>query len=105
MSTCPVIHGEEGPKLDFGGTTPYEDYVHASVLHTLQKQASDDPREMSFLVITQIMELYFGLLVFEWGGRRSGSCGPTTCARPCAPCAAASCTCTASAPRGGRSPG
>src|SRR5215213_868120 len=67
MSTCPVIHGgEEGPKLDFGGTTPYEDYVHASVLHTLQKQASDDPREMSFLVITQIMELYFGLLVFEW---------------------------------------
>lgn len=67
MSTCPVIHGgEEGPKLDFGGTTPYEDYVHASVLHTLQQQASDDPREMSFLVITQIMELYFGLLVFEW---------------------------------------
>src|SRR4051794_13634255 len=41
MSTCPVIHGEEGPKLDFGGTTPYEDYVHASVLHTLQQQASD----------------------------------------------------------------
>lgn len=67
MSTCPVIHsGEEAPKLDFGGTTPYEDYVHASVLHTLQKQASDDPREMSFLVITQIMELYFGLLCFEW---------------------------------------
>jgi len=67
MSTCPVVHGgEEVPKLDFGGTTPYEDYVHASVLHTLQKQASDDPREMSFLVITQIMELYFGLLVFEW---------------------------------------
>src|SRR3954465_13259218 len=59
--SCPV-----SPKLDFGGTTPYEDYVHASVLHTLQKQASDDPREMSFLVITQIMELYFGLLVFEW---------------------------------------
>jgi tryptophan 2,3-dioxygenase len=60
------MHGEDAPKLDFGGTTPYEDYVHASVLHTLQKQASDDPREMSFLVITQIMELYFGLLCFEW---------------------------------------
>jgi tryptophan 2,3-dioxygenase len=58
---CPVA-----PKLDFGGTTPYEDYVHASVLHSLQKQASDDPREMSFLVITQVMELYFGLLCFEW---------------------------------------
>ncbi|MBB4968933.1 tryptophan 2,3-dioxygenase [Saccharothrix violaceirubra] len=59
--SCPVA-----PKLDFGGTTPYEDYVHASVLHSLQKQASDDPREMSFLVITQVMELYFGLLCFEW---------------------------------------
>lgn len=57
---------DDAPKLDFGGTTPYEDYVHASVLHTLQKQASDDPREMSFLVITQVMELYFGLLCFEW---------------------------------------
>ncbi|MFI6101005.1 tryptophan 2,3-dioxygenase [Lentzea sp. NPDC051213] len=59
--SCPV-----SPKLDFGGTTPYEDYVHASVLHTLQQQWSKDPREMSFLVITQVMELYFGLLCFEW---------------------------------------
>jgi len=59
--TCPV-----SPKLDFGGTTPYEDYVHASVLHSLQQQWSKDPREMSFLVITQVMELYFGLLCFEW---------------------------------------
>lgn len=59
--SCPV-----SPKLDFGGTTPYEDYVHASVLHDLQRQWSDDPREMSFLVITQVMELYFGLLCFEW---------------------------------------
>ncbi|CAL9654385.1 Tryptophan 2,3-dioxygenase [Actinosynnema sp. ALI-1.44] len=58
---CPVA-----PKLDFGGTTPYEDYVHASVLHSLQQQWSKDPREMSFLVITQVMELYFGLLCFEW---------------------------------------
>ncbi|MBP2473008.1 tryptophan 2,3-dioxygenase [Crossiella equi] len=60
---CPVM-GD--PKLDFGGTTPYEDYVHASVLHSLQQRWSDDPGEMSFLVITQIMELYFGLLCFEW---------------------------------------
>jgi len=58
---CPVA-----PKLDFGGTTPYEEYVHASVLHSLQRQWSQDPREMSFLVITQVMELYFGLLCFEW---------------------------------------
>ncbi|WP_189132734.1 tryptophan 2,3-dioxygenase [Wenjunlia tyrosinilytica] len=54
------------PRLDFGGTTPYEDYVHASVLHSLQKTVTKDPREMSFLVITQVMELYFTLLVFEW---------------------------------------
>jgi tryptophan 2,3-dioxygenase len=56
----------EVPRLDFGGTTPYEDYVHATDLHRLQQLWSDDPREMSFLVITQIMELYFGLLCFEW---------------------------------------
>lgn len=60
---CPVT---AEPKLDFGGTTPYEDYVHASVLHSLQQRWSTDPGEMSFLVITQIMELYFGLLCFEW---------------------------------------
>ncbi len=54
------------PNLDFAGTTPYEDYVHASVLHSLQQRWSSDPGEMSFLVITQIMELYFGLLCFEW---------------------------------------
>ncbi|WP_229373371.1 tryptophan 2,3-dioxygenase [Umezawaea beigongshangensis] len=62
--TCPGT--SSAPKLDFGGTTPYEDYVHASALHTLQRQWSDDPREMSFLMITQVMELYFGLLAFEW---------------------------------------
>ncbi|MGO1056018.1 tryptophan 2,3-dioxygenase [Crossiella sp. CA198] len=60
---CPIM---AEPKLDFGGTTPYEDYVHASVLHSLQQRWSTDPGEMSFLVITQIMELYFGLLCFEW---------------------------------------
>ncbi|MGW0522062.1 tryptophan 2,3-dioxygenase [Crossiella sp. NPDC003009] len=60
---CPIM---AEPKLDFGGTTPYEDYVHASVLHSLQQRWSSDPGEMSFLVITQIMELYFGLLCFEW---------------------------------------
>ena len=63
-SGCP-FHPTEEPKLDFGGTTPYEDYVHASTLHALQKPVTDEPLEMSFLVITQIMELYFGLLVFD----------------------------------------
>lgn len=56
--------GDE-PKLDFGGTTPYEDYVHASVLHSLQRPATAEPLEMSFLIVTQVMELYFGLVAFE----------------------------------------
>ena len=51
--------------LDFGGTTPYEDYVHASVLHSLQHPVTREPLEMSFLVVTQVMELYFGLIGFE----------------------------------------
>lgn len=63
---CPVMADPAAPKLDFGGTTPYEDYVHASVLHSLQKTVTKDPLEMSFLVITQVMELYFGLITFEW---------------------------------------
>ncbi|MEV0407413.1 tryptophan 2,3-dioxygenase family protein [Actinoallomurus sp. NPDC050550] len=64
-SGCPVLHSADEPKLDFGGTTPYEDYVHASTLHALQRPVTDEPLEMSFLVVTQVMELYFGLLVFD----------------------------------------
>lgn len=65
-SGCPVSSpaGDE-PKLDFGGTTPYEDYVHASVLHSLQRPVTAEPLEMSFLVGTQVMELYLGLMAFE----------------------------------------
>lgn len=81
-SGCPVPHSgadstdsaggarADEPKLDFGGTTPYEDYVHASVLHALQRPATSDPLEMSFLVVTQVMELYFGLLAFDLRGAR-----------------------------------
>src|SRR5262249_11198106 len=62
-SGCPVSHvAGDAPKLDFGGTTPYEDYVHAATLHALQQPVTSDPLERSFLVITQVMELYFGLL-------------------------------------------
>ncbi|MFL6056973.1 MAG: tryptophan 2,3-dioxygenase [Actinoallomurus sp.] len=64
LSGCPVLHCDE-PKLDFGGTTPYEDYVHASTLHALQRPVTGDPLEMSFLVVTQVMELYFDLLAFD----------------------------------------
>ncbi|MFJ6211828.1 tryptophan 2,3-dioxygenase [Streptomyces sp. NPDC092296] len=54
------------PTLEFAGTTPYEEYVHASVLAQLQQPLSDDPGELAFLVTTQVMELWFVLLVHEW---------------------------------------
>ncbi|KPC62943.1 tryptophan 2,3-dioxygenase [Streptomyces chattanoogensis] len=47
-------------------TTPYEDYVKASVLTHLQQPLSDDPGEMAFLVTTQVMELWFTVIVHEW---------------------------------------
>jgi tryptophan 2,3-dioxygenase len=58
--------GAETPNLDFEGTTPYEDYVQADVLTHLQHPLSDDPGEMVFLVTTQVMELWFTVLVHEW---------------------------------------
>ena len=48
------------------GTTPYEDYVQADVLTHLQHPLSDDPGEMVFLVTTQVMELWFTVIVHEW---------------------------------------
>ncbi|NUR83160.1 MAG: tryptophan 2,3-dioxygenase [Nonomuraea sp.] len=53
------------PTLDFGSRTPYDAYVRTDVLHRLQRPLSDDAGEMSFLVITQVMELYFNLIAFE----------------------------------------
>ena len=53
------------PALDFAERVPYDTYVRASTLHRLQKPLSDDPGEMSFLVVSQIMELYFNLTCFE----------------------------------------
>lgn len=53
------------PTLEFDRRVPYDQYVHASTLHTLQQPLSDDPGEMSFLMISQVMELYFGLIRYE----------------------------------------
>ena len=53
------------PILEFTGRTPYDAYVRASTLHQLQQPLTDEPGEMSFLMISQIMELYFGLVCFE----------------------------------------
>ncbi|OMI39116.1 tryptophan 2,3-dioxygenase family protein [Streptomyces sparsogenes] len=68
MSHQPAPYEAEpdAPNLDFQGTTPYEDYVQASVLTHLQHPLSDDPGEMAFLVTTQVMELWFTVIVHEW---------------------------------------
>ena len=69
MSTTtpdPEATGADSPHLDFEGTTPYEDYVQADVLTHLQHLRSDDPGEMAFLVTTQVMELWFTVIVHEW---------------------------------------
>ena len=62
----PVPSDPDTPHLDFQGTTPYEDYVQADVLTHLQHPRSDDPGEMVFLVTTQVMELWFTVIVHEW---------------------------------------
>ncbi|MDT0445083.1 tryptophan 2,3-dioxygenase [Streptomyces johnsoniae] len=55
------------PVTDFGqNETPYERYVQADVLTHLQRPLTDDPGEMAFLVTTQVMELWFTVLVHEW---------------------------------------
>ncbi|MFH8798001.1 tryptophan 2,3-dioxygenase [Streptomyces sp. NPDC017936] len=50
----------------FPGASPYDGYVQASVLNTLQHPLTDAPDEMGFLVTTQVMELWFTLIVHEW---------------------------------------
>ncbi|MGW8849998.1 tryptophan 2,3-dioxygenase family protein [Streptomyces xiamenensis] len=54
------------PTLHYDGSTPYEDYVRAEVLTHLQRPLSKDPGEMAFLVTTQVMELWFTVIVHEW---------------------------------------
>ena len=56
----------QAPKVEFEDTTPYDAYVRASTLATLQRTATDEPGEYMFLVLSQIMELYFNLIAFEW---------------------------------------
>lgn len=54
------------PLLTFEEGTPYDSYVGATTLATMQTLFTDEPAEMPFLVVSQIMELYFGLICFEW---------------------------------------
>jgi tryptophan 2,3-dioxygenase len=54
------------PNLEFANGTPYDEYVAAQALHGLQRPVTDVPEERAFLVTTQVMELYFGLIRSEW---------------------------------------
>ncbi|MFF8868457.1 tryptophan 2,3-dioxygenase [Streptomyces sp. NPDC015139] len=57
----------EDPLLrPFPGSSPYDDYVHADVLNHLQNPLTDAADEMSFLITTQVMELWFTLTAHEW---------------------------------------
>lgn len=48
----------------------YEDYAELRTLLTLQHPRTDAPAELSFIVVTQVMELYFTLLRHEWESAR-----------------------------------
>ncbi|MFI5972435.1 tryptophan 2,3-dioxygenase [Streptomyces sp. NPDC051452] len=50
----------------FAGASPYDTYVRASVLNTLQHPLTEAPDEMGFVVTTQVMELWLTLIVHEW---------------------------------------
>ncbi|MFE0672981.1 tryptophan 2,3-dioxygenase [Streptomyces sp. NPDC058867] len=50
----------------FDGPSPYDTYVRASVLNHLQQPLTEAPDEMGFVVTTQVMELWFTLIVHEW---------------------------------------
>jgi tryptophan 2,3-dioxygenase len=49
----------------------YEDYAALRALLSLQQPRTDAPAELSFLIVTQVMELYFTLLRHEWELARS----------------------------------
>ncbi|MGY1616020.1 tryptophan 2,3-dioxygenase [Geodermatophilus sp. SYSU D00691] len=58
--------GPAEPILEFAEATPYEQYVGVRQLQALVRTVTDHPAEPSFLVVTQVMELWFTLLRREW---------------------------------------
>lgn len=54
------------PTVDFAAATPHEEYVGVRQLQALVRTVTDHPAEPSFLVVTQVMELWFILLRREW---------------------------------------
>ena len=70
--------GEAGaPNLDYAGRTPYVVYTESDVLAGLVHPQTSEPLEVTFIVVTQIMELHFNLLIHD-GGWRFGRCSMTT---------------------------
>lgn len=66
-SAAPPLADDPDPLTQpFPGASPYDTYVRASVLNTLQHPLTEAPDEMGFLVTTQVMELWFTLTVHEW---------------------------------------
>jgi tryptophan 2,3-dioxygenase len=58
--------GPAEPIVEFAAVTPYEQYVGVRQLQALVRPVTDSPAEPAFLVVTQIMELWFILLRREW---------------------------------------
>jgi tryptophan 2,3-dioxygenase len=54
------------PTVEFAEATPYEEYVGVRQLTELVRPVTDHPAEPAFLVVTQVMELWFLLLRREW---------------------------------------
>jgi tryptophan 2,3-dioxygenase len=54
------------PVVEFAEATPYEQYVGVRQLQALVRPITDHPAEPAFLVVSQVMELWFTLLRREW---------------------------------------
>jgi tryptophan 2,3-dioxygenase len=68
-------YGVSGCSADGYSANEYEDYANLRALLTLQTPRTDAPAELSFLVVTQVMELYFTLLRHEWEHARAAILG------------------------------
>ena len=72
MKTAPIGAAPANPQARQDlPANEYEDYARLRALLTLQETRTDAPAELSFLVATQVMELYFTLLRHEWERARS----------------------------------
>jgi tryptophan 2,3-dioxygenase len=56
----------DAPDLEYAGRTPYVAYTESDVLADLIHPQTAEPLEVTFIVVTQIMELHFNLLIHEW---------------------------------------